>query len=100
MVGIAVQLRPMSPKEAIREAAKVMAGPAKLAARLGVSKSTVSQWLTDDARLSRPVPPKHCPIIERLTEGRVRCEQLHPEIDWAYLRATDCPVHGGHKGPA
>jgi DNA-binding transcriptional regulator YdaS (Cro superfamily) len=32
--------------------------------------------------------------IERATGGAVRCEDLRPDLadDWAYLRATDCPV--------
>jgi DNA-binding transcriptional regulator YdaS (Cro superfamily) len=26
--------------------------------------------------------------IERETQGKVTCEQLRPEIDWAYLRGS------------
>jgi len=29
--------------------------------------------------------------IERESKGAVRCEELRPDVDWAYLRGTDCP---------
>lgn len=53
-----------------------------LAQKLGVSKGAVGQW----KEIGRVVPAEHCPVIERLTEGRVRCEELNPKVDWAYLR--------------
>lgn len=28
--------------------------------------------------------------IERESQGVVRCEDLRPDVDWAYLRGTDC----------
>ena len=28
--------------------------------------------------------------IERESQGAVRCEDLRPDVDWAYLRGTDC----------
>ena len=31
-----------------------------------------------------------CIDIERESSGRVRCEDLRPDVDWAYLRGTDC----------
>jgi DNA-binding transcriptional regulator YdaS (Cro superfamily) len=49
----------------------------------------VSQWKTTG------VPVEHCPRIERLTAGAVRCEEMRPEVDWGYLRATDCGVKVG-----
>ena len=27
-------------------------------------------------------------VIERLSQGRVRCETLRPSFDWAYIRGT------------
>ncbi|MGD9946208.1 MAG: transcriptional regulator [Burkholderiaceae bacterium] len=57
---------------------------AKLGALLGVSKAAVGQWKQE----GRQVPPEHCPKIERLTQGRVRCEELNDRIDWAYLRGS------------
>jgi DNA-binding transcriptional regulator YdaS (Cro superfamily) len=29
--------------------------------------------------------------IDRESGGVVRCEDLRPDVDWAYLRGTDCP---------
>ena len=59
-----------------------------LAQSLGVSQVMISQWKTG----ARRVPAEICPQIERATNGQVRCEDLRPDVDWAYLRATDCPV--------
>lgn len=28
--------------------------------------------------------------IERESNGAVRCEELRSDVDWAYLRGTDC----------
>lgn len=53
-----------------------------LASRLSVPPSLISQWASG----SRPVPPARCPDIERLTGGEVTCEELCPDVDWAYLR--------------
>lgn len=53
-----------------------------LAERLGVTKSAVGQW----KEAGRVVPAEHCPVIERMTGGRVRCEELNGKVDWAYLR--------------
>ena len=49
---------------------------------LGESPQTVSNWR------SRQVPADRCPSIERATHGAVRCEELRPDVDWAYLRGT------------
>lgn len=55
-----------------------------MARLLGVTPSTVNQWTTG----YRPVPAERCPEIEKLTQGAVRCEELRPDVDWAYLRGT------------
>ena len=60
----------------------------QLAQTVGVSPVIISQWKTGE----RQVPAERCPAIERATGGAVRCEDLRPDVDWAYLRATDCPV--------
>ena len=53
-----------------------------MASGLGLSLSAVHQWVTGN----RPVPAIHCPSIERLTKGAVKCEQLCPDVEWGYLR--------------
>lgn len=55
---------------------------ASLAQRLGFSPVVLSQWSTG----KRQVPAEHCPTIERVTGGAVRCEDLRDDIDWAVLR--------------
>lgn len=61
---------------------------ARLASEIGVAPSVVSQWKNG----VRNVPADRCPAVERATEGAVRCEDLRPDVDWAYLRGTDCAV--------
>lgn len=56
----------------------------KLAKGLNLSPVLISQWRTG----KRSVPAEHCPSIERETGGKVRCEDLHPDVDWGYLRAS------------
>lgn len=57
---------------------------ASLARKLGVPDSLVSAWKTGD----RPIPAKRCPEIERATNGLVRCEDMLPDVDWAYIRSS------------
>ena len=62
---------------------------AALARKLGIPAVLISQWQTGVRR----VPLEHCPAIERASNGLIRCEELRPDFDWAYLRATDCPTN-------
>lgn len=57
---------------------------ADLAAAIGIAPSVVSQWKNGVRR----VPLDHCPAIERASNGLIRCEELRPDFDWAYLRGT------------
>lgn len=66
----------------LEEAARIIGSQVALATHLGVTKAAVGQWKLE----GRKVPAEHCPVIERLTDGQVRCEDLRPDIDWAYLR--------------
>lgn len=69
--------------DALSKAIDLLGGVVATATALGVSKAVVSNWK------KRGVPAEHCPTLERLTDGQVRCEQLNQSIDWAYLRQTD-----------
>lgn len=69
----------------IKYAAKIVGSQRELARLLGVSPGRVTQWATTDRIIA-----DYCPLIERATHGAVRCEDLRPDVDWAYLRATDC----------
>ena len=60
-----------------------------LAKAIGVNPQLLSQWIHG----VRPVPAARCPSIEAATNGRVRCEDLRPDVDWAYLRGTVAVDH-------
>ena len=72
------------PKQAVRDACALVGGTAALARFLGITSAAVSQWMSGIRR----VPAEHCPKIERATGGRVVCESLRNDIDWAAIR---CP---------
>ncbi|WP_347467555.1 transcriptional regulator [Burkholderia stagnalis] len=55
-----------------------------LAEQLGVTRAAVQQWKQEGRR----TPAEHCPPIERLCNGAVRCEELNDRVDWAYVRST------------
>lgn len=66
----------MSSKHPIDIAADVLGSQVALAKALHVTKAAVNQWKAPD----RKVPAKHCPAIERLTNGVVRCQHLRPDV--------------------
>lgn len=72
-------------KPPVDRAVEIVGTQVLLAAALGVSKSAVGQWKEEGRR----VPAEHCPVIERLTAGAVRCEELRPDIEWSVLRKDD-----------
>lgn len=69
-------------KHPIDLAAEALGSQVALASALGVTKAAVSQW----KERGRRVPAEHCPLIERLTKGAVRCEHLRPDMAWDVLR--------------
>lgn len=66
----------------VAEAIAVLGGPAKAARALGVSIQAACFWRDG----TRTFPADLCIRVEQLTNAAVRCEQLRPDIDWAYLR--------------
>jgi DNA-binding transcriptional regulator YdaS (Cro superfamily) len=48
----------------------------------GISVQAVSKWV------KKRVPIERCPEIEKATNGAVTCEDLRPDVDWAFLRST------------
>lgn len=79
---------------AIKKVCKVLGSQRRLAELLGVTPATINQWVSG----RRPVPSERCIDIERATVGAVRCEDIRPDIDWAYLRGTATAV--GENIPA
>jgi DNA-binding transcriptional regulator YdaS (Cro superfamily) len=72
----------------ILKACSLVGSQVKMASILEVSSSMVSQMVKG----TRPIPADKCPLIERATEGRVRCEDLRPDVDWQYIRGTAMPI--------
>lgn len=68
------------PDAAAREAFAIACGTSLNYLRKCLSQ----QRFVPDARL--------CIAIERESGGKVRCEQMRPDVDWKYLRATDCKL--------
>lgn len=62
-----------------------------LARALGVTPTVVSHWASGE----RPIPPARCPSIERATSGAVTCEELRPDVDWAFIRGTEPRASAG-----
>lgn len=52
----------------------------EIAKQLGVKPQAVQQWF------KRKTPIIRCPEIERITEGKVTCEELRPDVNWKVLR--------------
>lgn len=75
--------------EPLKRAISTVGSQAELARQIGVVQQVVNNWLRRGS-----VPAEYCPKIERVTAGAVRCEELQPGVDWAYLRATNCPTVG------
>jgi len=67
----------------IERACEIVGGLTALARILSVKPPSVSGWI------SNRVPAERCPAIEKATGGQVTCEQLRPDMDWAYLRAGE-----------
>ncbi len=74
--------------DALTKAQEILGSQTALARAVGLVPQVVNNW----HRRGR-VPADYCPKIERATNGAVRCEDLRPDVDWAFLRATDCPAH-------
>ncbi|WP_409266851.1 transcriptional regulator [Massilia sp. BHUDP2] len=74
----------MTSEEALSKAADIAGSMQALGEQLGVTKGAVGQWKLP----GRQVPAEHCPTIERITGGVVRCEDLRPDVDWQVIRSS------------
>ncbi len=55
-----------------------------IAQKCGISDDYLYQVITR----RKSVRAERCIEIEKATGGIVRCEDLRPDVDWAYLRGT------------
>ena len=63
-------------------------GIAPAARALGIGRYQVIQaW-----RTANRVPAEHCPRVEELTGGMIRCEELNDRVNWSVLRKSDGSV--------
>lgn len=69
--------------QALQKAVSSLGNQKSLASAIGVAPQVVHNWL-----VRGNVPADKCPAIERATAGAVRCEDLRPDVDWAYVRGT------------
>ena len=76
-----MEMKKLSP---IERACYLAGGQARLARVLGVMAPTVNQWIKG----IRPIPLDRCVDIEKATNQMVTCEELYPDLDWAYLRGS------------
>lgn len=84
-------------ESAIQRACRLVGSQADMARALHVSPSMVNQLVKG----ARPIPAEYCPTIERKTCGKVRCEDLRPDVDWAYLRnSVNPPTSAGEVANA
>lgn len=70
-------MTPLSTKEIIAKAG----GVRSVSLELKINRQSVYDWI----RAGR-IPAERCIDLERLSGGNVRCEQMRPDVDWAYLR--------------
>lgn len=61
---------------------------------LEVAPVLISQW----ANNTRPIPAERCPAIDKATGGAVTCEELRPDVDWAYLRGSGAAANNETTG--
>ncbi|RJF99048.1 transcriptional regulator [Noviherbaspirillum saxi] len=77
----------MTESEALQKAIEIVGSATALASALDLTKGAISQWKDE----GRKIPAEHCPTIERVTAGQVKCEDLRPDVDWSVLRASPGP---------
>ena len=76
-----MEIKKISP---IERACYLAGGQVRLARILGIAPPTLNQWI----KRTRPIPIKRCIQIEKATNRLVSCEELYPDLDWAYLRGS------------
>ena len=73
----------MSQQKALRKAVDSMGGVVKAAKRVGISGAAMAAFLAEDGPSARPLPLDRAMQIERLVGGKVKREELRPDVDWS-----------------
>lgn len=71
----------MSKDNVAKRAVKAAGGAAAVASLFEISTVSVYEWIDKDR-----IPAERCPGLERAGKSVVRCEEMRPDVDWAYLR--------------
>jgi DNA-binding transcriptional regulator YdaS (Cro superfamily) len=83
------------PAEAAKRAVEALGGPVRAAQALEIERyQTVQSWTRNR------IPAEYCPLIERATNGAVRCEDMRPDVAWDVLRmqaGEGCQHAGAQK---
>lgn len=76
----------MTHQRALLRAISIVGSQSKLARLIGdgITQAHVYYWLYH----AQAVPPRHCPTIEHLVGGAVRCEELNSSVKWWVLRSS------------
>ena len=72
----------------VKKASNYVGSQKLLAELIGSSPSEVSQWIKN----IRPIPPKKCVAIEKVTDGVVERKKLCPDdwhLIWPELKMSD-----------
>lgn len=64
-------------------------GRAAFCEGVGTYGSDLSRWVNGVVQ----VPAAKCPVIERVSKGKVTCEELRPDIKWVRLADGKWPWH-------
>ncbi len=67
---------------ALERAIELVGSQAALAEKLNVTRAAVNQWKLP----GRKVPRTHCLQIERITNRKVRAEDLRADLNWEVVR--------------
>ncbi|WP_284459594.1 helix-turn-helix domain-containing protein [Cupriavidus campinensis] len=69
-----------------KRAIKAAGGAPTVAKLFGINPVSVYGWIENNR-----IPAERCPSLERAAKGVVRCEEMRPDVDWAYLREHSVP---------
>lgn len=81
-------------------AIQLLDGITKAAARLNPYRQPGAPELTPAAVCNwnkRGIPICYCIPIEKETNGEILCEEMRPDLDWAYLRGSKPSPDRPHK---
>lgn len=68
---------------ALTKAIETIGGQTELAKQLGTSVQAVNNWTRRGS-----VPPEYAPVIEVLTDGKVKADELCPQVPWGVIRSS------------